>query len=82
MLASQIDTLRGLKGVGIGIRNIPSQFEKDGLTKDQIQLDVESKLRMAGIEVLFQKEWREEEGNPHLFVSLIIEDMKDMVKEL
>lgn len=70
-------TLRGLNGIGLEIRGVSSEIEKDGLTKDQIQSDVELKLRIAGIKVLSQKEWREEEGRPYLYVSLTIKKLGD-----
>lgn len=62
-------TLRGLKGVWIQIDKLEPEIEKDGLTRNQIQTDVELKLRIAGIKVLTREEWVADISNPSLHVS-------------
>jgi hypothetical protein len=53
----EADSLRGLRGVVVLIWDLPSEIGREGLlTKDQIQTDVELKLRTAGIRVLSLKE--------------------------
>ena len=47
----QKEVLRGLSGVKVVIENIPPDIERLGLTKNDIQSDVESKLRKIGIKV-------------------------------
>ena len=44
-------TLKGLKAVNLTVERIDPEAEKDGLTKSQLQTDVESRLRQAGISV-------------------------------
>jgi len=71
-------TLRGLKGVG-GLR---PEIERSGLSKTQIQTDVELKLRMAGIEVFSEEEYLDVSGRPRLYVSVNgfkAEDTRDYV---
>jgi hypothetical protein len=62
------ETLRGLKGVLVEIESIEPEIEQDGLTKAQIQTDVELKLRLAGIKVLSEEEWQKEKGRPFFYV--------------
>jgi hypothetical protein len=47
----QKEVLRGLKGVKVVVENIPPDIERLGLTKKDIQSDVEIKLRKVGIKV-------------------------------
>jgi hypothetical protein len=47
----QREVLRDLKGVKVVIENIPPDIERLGLTKKDLQSDVEAKLRQAGIKV-------------------------------
>ena len=67
---SNIESLRGLKGVGVMVKDLISDIEKDGLRKENIQTDVELKLRLAGIKVLTQEEQFNEPGIPCLGVSV------------
>ena len=47
--------LRGIQGVAVVIGELPPDFKKYGLTESQLQVDIELKLRMAGIKVLTGK---------------------------
>ena len=54
--ASQTDaiaraTLRGLPGVAVLIAALPDEIERAGLTKQQLQTDVELRLRQSGIPI-------------------------------
>ncbi len=49
---NQKDVLRGLKGVTIVVEKITPDIERLGLTKNQIQSNVESQIRKVGIKVL------------------------------
>jgi hypothetical protein len=42
-------TLRGVKAVEVQVGNIDPDAERDGLSRSQLQSDVESRLRQAGI---------------------------------
>jgi hypothetical protein len=50
------ESLKGLKGVEVLVEELKPELENYSLTMIQIQSDVESKLRMAGIEVLTREE--------------------------
>ena len=62
-------SLRGLKGVYVSVEKLGSDIERDGLTRDRLRKEVESKLRMAGIKILSRKQWSDVEGNPYLYVN-------------
>jgi hypothetical protein len=62
------ETLRGLQGVYVLIENMTTDAEKNGLTTQQLQTDVELKLRQNGIKVLSQSELHSTDGNPYLYV--------------
>jgi len=47
------------------------QVERLGLTKAQIQMDVELRLRKAGVRVLTLEERRKVPGMPYLYVNVI-----------
>lgn len=65
--------LVGLKGVYV-MTTVespkPKEIELLGLTKDQIQKNVELRLRKSGIKVLTDKEWTLTTGTPSLMVNL------------
>ncbi len=46
------ETLRGIKGVRVVVESIEPEIEEAGLTRSQIQTDVELKLRTAGLNLL------------------------------
>jgi hypothetical protein len=64
------ETLCGLKGVMVFIEDIASDIEKNGLTKNLIQKEVESRLRRADIPVLTREEAYDTPGKPYLYLSL------------
>jgi hypothetical protein len=53
---SSIESLKGLKGVEVLIEELNPDLENLNLTMIQIQSDVESKLRKAGVQVLSKEE--------------------------
>jgi len=53
---SEIESLRGLKGVGVKVENVAHDTEVTGLRTSQIRADVELELRKAGIRVYESKE--------------------------
>jgi hypothetical protein len=50
------ESLKGLKGVEVLVEELKPELENYSLTMIQIQSDVESQLRMAGIEILRREE--------------------------
>jgi hypothetical protein len=63
-------TLRGLKGFGVLVEKLPPEVEQEGLNRLQLQLEVESKLRMAGIKVLTREEVFRTPGEPYLYINV------------
>jgi hypothetical protein len=63
-------TFRGLKGVGVLVEKLPPEVEQEGLKREQLQMEVESKLRAAGIKVLTKEEAFNTPGEPFLYVNL------------
>ena len=67
---SNRQTLRGLQGVWVLIEDLEPEIERSGLTKNQIQKDVEGRLREAGIKTLTQEEASKTPGEPYLYVNI------------
>src|SRR5438128_12486274 len=63
-------TLRGLPGVEVIVANLKPEVERAGLTKEQLQTDVELQLRKAGIRVFTSEESRRVQGQPWLYVEV------------
>jgi hypothetical protein len=63
-------TLRGLKGIGVLVERLPLEVEQEGLKRDQLQIEVESKLRIAGIKVLTKEEAFNSPGEPFLYINI------------
>jgi hypothetical protein len=61
-------TLRGLEGVEVIVEEMDSDVERAGLTRNQIQTDVDLRLRKAGIRVLTRQERQSMPGHPWLYV--------------
>lgn len=65
--------LRGLTGFHVIVEKTNNpRAETRGVTKNQLQTDVELRLRKAGIRVLTQKEWLLSSRTPALYVNLNI----------
>ncbi len=67
---SEVESLKGLKGVNVLVEVLNPDIEADGLSIDNIQTDVELKLRLAGIKVLTRQEMLKEPGSPYLYVNV------------
>jgi hypothetical protein len=67
-------TLTGIQGVHVIVEemqpNIQKYAVKPGLTKEQLQKDVEVRLREMGIKVLSKDEWMKTPGKPVLYISV------------
>ena len=66
----QRKTLRGLPRVYVIVELFGPDVERDGLTRDQIQTEVELRLQQAGVRVLTRSEWPNMRGKPFLYVSV------------
>jgi hypothetical protein len=71
LLGNQKDTLKGLRGVYVLVEPLKPEVEKY-LTIQQLQTDVELRLRQNGIRVLSEQEWLSAPGSPYLYVNVNI----------
>lgn len=62
------ESLRGVRAISVLVESLPDDIEGYGLTKSQIQTDVELRLRKAGIRVLTEEETSP--GSPRLYVNV------------
>jgi hypothetical protein len=65
------------KGVRVLVEDFAPEVEREGLVKNQIQKDVEDKLRAGGMKVLTQEEALKIPGEPYLYVNLNVNFSKD-----
>ena len=56
VMASEVESLRGMKRFAIKIEILPLEIEKEGFNVNTIKTDVELKLRLAGIKIITEKE--------------------------
>lgn len=61
-------SLRGLSGILLLVRGLNPDIEHEGLTKEQIQLDIESKLQTAKIRLLSKEQYSKTPEAPFLHV--------------
>ena len=74
------NSLRGLQGFDVAVEYHDPDAERDGLTKGQIQTDVELRLRKAGIKVLTSEEsLKLPAGSPILYVDVHSVFMKGII---
>jgi hypothetical protein len=69
-------TLQGLKGIGVLVENLPQEVEKEGITKNQLQIEVELKLREARIPILSREECLKTPGEPYLYININVNTAK------
>jgi len=78
-----VESLRGLAGVGVSVESFSSEVkDKLPFDKNQIRVDVELKLRMAGIKVLSDEERFNSPGMPFLYVRVYIREIPDLLPVL
>src|ERR1043165_115900 len=65
-----VESLRGLQGIIVGIPSYPDELENNGLTKIQMFTEVELRLRRAGIKILSPQEASRVPGMPMLYLNL------------
>jgi hypothetical protein len=61
-------TMKGLKGVYVVVEDLDLKIEGEGLGREQLQKGAELELGKAGIRILSEEEWRNEEGEPWLYI--------------
>jgi len=69
-------TLRGLSGIGVLVEKLAPEVERQGLIGDRLQIEVELKLRMAGIKVLTREESLKTPGAPYLYININVNTAK------
>ena len=71
-LAAEVQwaSLRGLKGVGVIVEELTPDAKRGGLVEEQLRLDVEWRLRKAGITVLSGADLQGVSGAPYLSISI------------
>ena len=70
-LTDKKETLRGIRGMCVSIENLSDNVKELGLTRDILRMDVELKLRLAGIKVLSIKEERLKSLDlPYLYLNI------------
>jgi hypothetical protein len=76
---SSRESLKGLPGVFVVVDDLEPVIEKAGLTKADIQRQVEQELRLAGIDVLTREQWVTTPGGPYLHVNTFVVSSDDNV---
>jgi hypothetical protein len=66
----QPEVLKGLEVVRLEIERIKPEIERDGLFREDLQSDIELKLRLAGIRVLSEEEAQKTPGAPLLHLNV------------
>ena len=69
-------TLKGLPGVGVLVEKLPPEIEREGLRRDQLQMDVESQLKKAGVKVFSKEQCTRVPGEPYLYINLNVNVVK------
>jgi hypothetical protein len=69
---SSRESLKGLPGVFVIVDDLEPGVEKAGLTKADIQSEVEQELRLAGIAILSREQWVTTPGGPYLHVNTFV----------
>lgn len=68
--AVEINTLKGLKGIGVNVEDIDTEAAVDGLSKDKLLKVITNKLKKSGIKVYTDLELRTISGQPQLVLSI------------
>ena len=68
--ADKRDTLRGLKEISVLVEYLPDDVEREGLSREHLQRDIELRLRQAGLHVLTLTELANSPGAPYLYVAV------------
>ena len=74
----EIETLRGLEGIGVIVENLREDAGRERLTTTQVQTDVKLRLRKAGIRVLTEEQRLKTPGRPYLYVNVNARKVEQM----
>lgn len=67
---AEMNTLKGLKGIGVEVEDIDSDAASDGLKKDALLKIITQKLNKSGINILTNQEVGTISGQPKLVLSI------------
>jgi hypothetical protein len=68
--ADKRDTLRGLREVSVLVEYLPDDVEREGLSREHLQRDIEVRLRQAGLHVTTLGDIVKSPGAPYLYVAV------------
>jgi hypothetical protein len=66
----QPEVLKGLEAVRPEVERLKPEIERDGLFREELQSDLELKLRMAGIRVLSEEDAQKNPNMPVLYLNV------------
>ncbi len=66
------EALCDIKGFLVVVEELQPELEREGLSREQIQTDVETQFHTAGIKLLSREEVLRVAGNPWLYVKIIV----------
>lgn len=67
---AEINTLKGIKGIGVSVEDIDADAVAEGLNKDKLLQLVTQKLKKSGVKVLTDLELRTVSGQPKLVLNI------------
>lgn len=70
--AGDREVLRGIKTIGIEVEKVPRMAERIGIRQDTLKMEVLAKLRLAGVAIAGEDEYKHNPSIPFLKVSLLI----------
>ena len=67
---AEINTLKGIKGIGVSVEDIDADAVAEGLNKDKLLELITQKLKKSGVKVLTDLELRTVSGQPKLVLNI------------
>lgn len=67
---AEINTLRGLKAIGVSVQDVDSDAKADGLNNQTLLKSINNKLKKAGIKVMTSQELGTSLGQPQLVLNV------------
>jgi hypothetical protein len=67
---AEMNTLKGLKGIGVSVEDIDADAAADGLNKQKLLTVITQKLKKSGVKVLTDQEVGTISGQPKLVLSI------------
>ncbi|MEX0999652.1 MAG: hypothetical protein WD000_06805, partial [Thermodesulfobacteriota bacterium] len=67
---AEMNTLKGLKGIGVSVEDIDADAAADGLNKQKLLTVITQKLKKSGVKVLTDQEVGTISGQPKLVLNI------------